>query len=355
MINSSVSAIERVRQEYIDQMSAMNLHQKNATSNNPTWEKLKAALKNFPISQKPNKTRMKGCRLPELDPWNPELKGYFKAPHIPYEPDSHENKVLYTYQDKLKMNKTALEELGRNARDVLCQYSYVTSKKVLPPIDMEEDSVILSPKYTVIETYCYSTVTGTMTKGKVEADDTEISKEIKVKVLKKYKRLLTPQRKNTKTETSRKSYKATTKTNAMTTAKTMLRANKEEKKKKKAVVKAETNANSNAEAKAQTKTEVKAKAKEKAKSEANADTEAEDEEEEEEEEEEEKEEEKEEKEEEKKKRKKKNENNKKKNKQTKEERRKDRRRIKIRRKDNEENTHHWNNNKDEESNKEKNT
>ena len=119
----------------------------------PTWTKLNAALENFPVSfNSSNKTEKKGCSLPRLNPWNPELQEYFHNPGLPYEPDSSENNLLYTAEDKLHLNTTALEQNNITWNEVECNFSYVSSS--LPPVMLTTTIVTLSPNFTAITAYC---------------------------------------------------------------------------------------------------------------------------------------------------------------------------------------------------------
>ena len=133
----------------------------------PSWPRLAAALANFSL---PPVREAAGCALPTLDPWDPAI-----LEHVTEVPvvncSSRQETLLYTSQDSLHLNSTALGVLGVAREEVLCVYSYIAARypehggtegyddrydeyKVLPKEELVGSSTPLSPLHCSLAAQC---------------------------------------------------------------------------------------------------------------------------------------------------------------------------------------------------------
>ena len=134
----------------------------------PSWPHLAAALSNFSLP--PARAAAAGCALPTLDPWDPAI-----LEHVTEVPvvncSSRQESLLYTSQDYLHLNSTALGVLGVAREQVLCVYGYIAARypehggtegyddrydmyEVLPKEELVGSSALLSPLHCSLAAQC---------------------------------------------------------------------------------------------------------------------------------------------------------------------------------------------------------
>ena len=113
----------------------------------PSWVHLKAAMLEFnPPAETSEQPEDSGCRLPELDPWDPSIRLWVKDWPPPYDKKAGIEDLLFVTMDTLHFNTTWLERLKMNRKDIACNYSYIgAGASRQPEVTFEEDVLTLLP------------------------------------------------------------------------------------------------------------------------------------------------------------------------------------------------------------------
>jgi hypothetical protein len=102
-----------------------------------------------------NRNDLKGCAIPELDPWDPAI--LYWVSNVPAV--SPVNSLLYTDMDKLYLNTTYMKELNVTRANLQCNFTYVGTDD--PWQTLTTDEVTLRPQAyeDAIHTQCVDTST----------------------------------------------------------------------------------------------------------------------------------------------------------------------------------------------------
>jgi len=129
-----------------------------ASTSTPRWNNTAATL------PKINKTLLvglelkPGCRLPQLDAWDPHILPYVtEIPEVVC--PSRQSSLLFTERSKILVNTTALGEAGYNRDSLVCKYRYIRWKdtdayEFLPEETLEGNEKDLDPSYNSVWARC---------------------------------------------------------------------------------------------------------------------------------------------------------------------------------------------------------
>ena len=122
----------------------------------PSWVHLKAAMLEFnPPAETSEQLEDSGCRLPELDPWDPSIRLWVKDWPPQYDKKAGIEDLLFVTMDTLHFNTTWLKRLKLDRKDINCNYSYIgAGASHQPEVPFEEDVLTLLPNYNSIWTRC---------------------------------------------------------------------------------------------------------------------------------------------------------------------------------------------------------
>jgi len=98
-----------------------------------------------------------GCRLPQLDPWDPGILQYVTDfPQV--ECRNTQKPLLYVKRNILYLNQTAVREL--DTAGISCRYAYIRhlstdTYELLPEVVLSNSSTVLSANYTAVYATCF--------------------------------------------------------------------------------------------------------------------------------------------------------------------------------------------------------